>query len=181
MQKIEFGYSNDMDPSGSQEGLGIKPGLFLTDADYYGAIKFDGDQFVVVKVTEDEYNRYPQLLGKFMVIPAIADIYVDGSGIILLNQEQSEVAKQIEKILNEREFKDSITSATDIVKRFNGIYPADRTFDFLTDDRIYGDRILSTSILPDVFEMKQTALKRFHLSISQAAVNSYEHTYTRHS
>ena len=33
MKKIEFGFSNDANPAGSHEGIGIKPGLFLWVAD----------------------------------------------------------------------------------------------------------------------------------------------------
>ena len=68
MKQIEFGYSNDVDPKGSHEGMGIKPGLFLTEADYYGSVEFEGNYYIVAKVVSDEYNRFPQLLDKFIVI-----------------------------------------------------------------------------------------------------------------
>ena len=57
VQKKEFGYSNDIDPKGSLEVFGIKPGLLLTDALYYGAIEFDGNTYIVLKVVEDEFHK----------------------------------------------------------------------------------------------------------------------------
>ena len=32
---IRFGFSNDKNPSGSWEGIGIKQDMLLTDAEYY--------------------------------------------------------------------------------------------------------------------------------------------------
>ena len=99
MKKIEFGYANDYKPSGSWQGLGIKEGLLLADAEYYGVVNYGRDSFIVAKVIEDKYGRYPQLLGNFIVRPAIADMYPDGSGILFLDQEQSGIGEQIEKYL----------------------------------------------------------------------------------
>ena len=38
MKKIEFGFANEQNPRGSWEGIGIKPGLLLNEADYYGVV-----------------------------------------------------------------------------------------------------------------------------------------------
>ena len=75
MKKIEFGFANEQNPRGSWEGIGIKPGLLLNEADYYGVVNVNRDSYIVAKVTKDDNNRYPQLLDKFIVRQAIADIY----------------------------------------------------------------------------------------------------------
>lgn len=166
MQKMEFGYSNDENPKGSHEGIGLRPGLMLTEADYLGAVRMDGDQFVVVKVTEDEYNRYPELLGKFLVIPAIADLYPDGSGNIFLSQEGNEISEHLEMFLNRSAYKDSFTSVDDFVGAISGLYRADRSFSILTDSNYYGNNITATAILPEAFERKKNALDHCQGSFS---------------
>ena len=85
MKKIEFGFANDAEPKGSWQGIGIKDGLLLTDAVYYGAISFNGNNFIVAKVDNDEYNRFPSLLDKFIVRDAVVDVYADGSNTLFLN------------------------------------------------------------------------------------------------
>ena len=159
MQKLEFGYSNDIDPKGSHEGMGLKQGLFLTEADYYGALEINGEQFVVTKVTEDKYNRYPDKLGNFMVLPAIADMCKDGSGVLFVCQEGSDITKHIEKMLNESEYKDRFTSVRDIKSIYNGLNYASRSFDILTDERYCGNSIITTAITPEAFGKKNAAYK----------------------
>lgn len=41
----------------------------------------------MAKILEDEYGRYPGLVGNFIVRSALADMYPDGSGIMYLDQE----------------------------------------------------------------------------------------------
>lgn len=163
MQKIEFGFANEANPKGTWEGIGIKPNTLLTEADFYGTVKLERDSYIIAKVTEDKYNNYPQLVGKFLVRPAIADLYPDGSGIIFLDQEQSLEAYQLEDYLNSPQVKDKIFSIEDIIKLSNGVVPADKAFSMLTDQ----DRVVTTSITHEVFERKNNALKNCHLSFSE--------------
>ena len=163
MQKIEFGFANEQNPKGTWEGIGIKQGLLLTDADFYGTVKVESNSYVVAKVTKDEYDRYPELLDKFLVRPALADLYPDGSGIILLDQEQSLEAYQLEEYLNSPQVKDRISSIEDVISLSNGVVPADKAFKFLTDQ----DRVVTTSITHDAFVMKNEAIKNCHLSFSE--------------
>lgn len=177
MKKIEFGHSNDYDPKGSWEGIGIKPGLLLTDADYYGAIKYEDNSYIVAKVTEDEYERYPELLGKFIVRPAIADMYSDGSGIIFLDQEETIVSKELEDRINEPITRDRITSINDVRNFCSGTYMADMSFKFLT----LGDKFITTSITHEAFERKNSALKSCRSSFSelQEQILNLENNYRR--
>lgn len=163
MKKIEFGFENSTNPKGTWEGIGIKPNLLLINAEYYGAIKYEKNSFIVAKVIEDQYGRYPHLLNNFIVRPAIADLYVDGSGIIYLDQEQSLESEQIEKHLNSEQVKDKIKDSKDIFTYCNDVYPADMSFTFLT----LGDTVITTSIQHDVFEEKNNALKSCRSSFSQ--------------
>lgn len=163
MKKIEFGYSNDYNPKGSWEGIGIKPGLLLTDAEYYGAIKYDGNSYIVAKVIEDEYGKFPHMLGNFIVRPAIADLYADGSGVIFLDQEESILSQQLETSLNEPQNKNIITGINDIINNYNGIHFADKSFQFLTME----DSFITTSITHEAFERKNDLLKNCRSSISE--------------
>lgn len=165
MKKIEFGYANDYKPGGSWQGLGIKEGLLLADAEYYGVVNYGRDSFIVAKVIEDKYGRYPQLLGNFIVRPAIADMYPDGSGILFLDQEQSSIGEQIEKYLNIA--KSHINSYEDILKSCDFVQRGNRFFDLITDS----DRIVATSIRHDVFEEKNNALKNCHATFSNSLIS----------
>lgn len=164
MKKIEFGFSNDYDPKGSWEGIGIKPGLLLTDAEYYGAIKYEDNSYIVAKVVEDEYGRFPHLLGNFIVRPAIADMYVDGSGTIFLDQEETMVTKQLESRLNSSQVKDRINDIDDVLNNCYGVHMADKSFRMITMD---SDTVITTSITHEAFEMKNTYLKGCRASFSK--------------
>lgn len=164
MKKVEFGFSNDYDPKGSWEGIGIKPGLLLTDAEYYGAVKYDDNSYIVAKITEDEYGRFPHLLGNFIVRPAVADMYVDGSGTIFLDQEETMVTRQLEERLNSSHVKDGIKNIDDVLSNCYGVHMADKSFKILTMD---SDTVLTTSITHEAFERKNTCLKDCRKSFSE--------------
>lgn len=163
MKKIEFGFSNDYDSKGSWEGIGIKPGLLLTDAEYYGTVKYEDNSYIVAKVTEDEYGRFPHLVGNFIVRPAIADMYVDGSGTVFLDQEENIVTRQLEECLNSSQVRDRIKDIDDVLNNCYGVHIADKSFRVLTMD---SDTVLTTSITHEAFERKNTALKSCRKSFS---------------
>lgn len=163
MKKIEFGFSNDFDPKGSFEGIGIKPGVLLTDADYYGSMEFDGNYYIVAKVVEDEFNNYPQLLGKYIVRQALCDLFADGSSILMLNQEETPITRKFEERLNSPEFMGDISNIRDIINILYGVHMSSRAF-LLCE---LGEKILSTSIRPDAFERKNNAINSCHDSISE--------------
>ena len=163
MKRIDFGFSNDFDPKGSWEGIGIKPGLLLTNAEYYGAIKYETNSYIVAKVGKDEYGRFPHLVDKFIVRPAIADLYVDGSGIIFLDQEESIISSQLESRLNEPQIREKVSDINGVLNNCNGVHMADISFKFLT----LGDRIVTTSITHEAFERKNSALKNCRDTFSE--------------
>lgn len=177
MKKIDFGFSNDFDPKGSWEGIGIKPGLLLTTADYYGAIKYENNSYIVAKVGKDESDSFPQLVDRFIVRPAIADLYVDGSGIIFLDQEESIISRQLESRLNEPQISERVFDINSVVNNCNGVHIADMSFMFLT----LGDRIVATSITHEVFERKNSALKscRGTFSQTQEKLLDVDNNYSR--
>lgn len=160
MKKIEFGYANDQEPKGSWQGIGINEELPLMDAQYYGVVNYGKDSFLVAKVLEDEYGRYPELVSNFLVRPALADMFADGSGIMYLDQEQSKIGHEIETYLNR--VKEHIDSFDDVLKYCDFVQRGNRFFDLVTD----GDRVISTSIKHDVFESKNNALKNCHQTFS---------------
>lgn len=177
MKKIKFGYTNDSYPTGSHESMWINPDLPLCDADYYGAVKYENDSYIVAKVTDDKYGRYPHLLGNFIVRPAIADMYVDGSGNIFLDKEESEISKQMEQHLNNPEIRDRISDINDVKNYCRGTYMADKSFQFLA----LNDVVYTCSIRHEIFERKNEALKRCQNSFSQLQEKllSIENSYKR--
>lgn len=164
MKKIEFGFSNDANPTGSHAGMGIKPGLLLCDADYYGSIEFEGDYYIIAKVVEDKYNRFPQLLDNFIVRQALCDLFADGSAVLMLNQEESEITKMLENCLNNSQIKNKISTIEDIISLVPGLHRSSDAF--ILAELGYNGRIVSTSILPEAFERKNSAIKSCHRPIS---------------
>lgn len=169
MKKIEFGFSNDIKPNGSWEGIGIKNGLLLTEAEYYGCFNFGDDTYLLAKVVEDEYNRYPQLLNNFIVRPAIYDMYKDGSGCLMLNQEETVVSKKIETLLNNLQIKDKITNMQDVSKYCEGVQHAPICYK-LIEMGPEEMNINATSITPDAFNTKNEAIKGCHSTISEMQI-----------
>lgn len=176
MKKIDFGYSNDFDPKGSWEGMGIKKGLMLTNADYYGSIEFEGNYYIVAKVIEDKYNKYPQLLNQFIVRQALCDLYADGSAIIMLNQDETIVTKKLESYLNNQQIKDRITTIDDVIKLSNGVHKSSNAF--ILGELAPLGTVLSTSITPEAFERKNSAINSCHHSISYMQIE-LESSYTK--
>lgn len=176
MKKIEFGYSNDIDPKGSHEGMGIKPGLFLTEADYYGSIEFEGNYYIVAKVIEDQYNRYPQLLNQFIVRQALCDLYADGSAVIMLNQDENAVTRRLENYLNSPQLNKKINTIEDIINLSSSIHKSSNAF--ILGELSWSGKILSTSIIPEAFERKNSAINSCHHSISYMQTE-LENRYTR--
>lgn len=147
MDKIKFGFANEVNPPGSWQGIGITDDLLLLDADYYGEISYLDEDYIVAKVVEDEYDRFPELLNNFIVRPAVMRRYKDGSGILLLNQEENNQSKDLEALLNSEGVKEGITSIEDVKQLSFDIN--DASFD--TSDLIYNNELISTSIIPEAF------------------------------
>lgn len=167
MKKIKFGYATEDNPHGAWEGIGIKPGLLLNSAEYYGVVKYENNSYVIAKVIEDEYGRYPELVGNFIVRGAIADLYPDGSGTLFLDQEHTEVSSHLESHLNNPEVKKRINDINDVVNSCNDVVYGDRSFILLS----LFEEVLATSISHEVFEMKNDAIKNCHQSFSELAIS----------
>ena len=164
MKKIEFGYSNEFNPTGGFDGMGIKPGLLLTEADYYGSVGFEGNNYIVAKVVKDDYNRYPQLLDKFIVRQALCDLYADGSANLMLNQEETQITRMLEEHLNLPQIKDRITSIDDVKNLTNNLHNSSRAF--ILGELGLNGRISSVSITPEAFEIKNNAINSCRKTIS---------------
>ena len=160
-KRIEFGYANEMNPSGSWEGIGINQSLLLTDAEYYGSIQYGDESLIIAKVLKDEYGRFPELLDKFIVREALVDLYKDGSGILFLNQEKTLICKKLEELLNRKQIIEKITDINSI-KNICSAGGTTRAFDMIAMD----DTIVATSIKPLVFKDKKDAINRCRGSIS---------------
>ena len=159
---IRFGFSNDKNPSGSWEGIGIKQDMLLTDAEYYGIVRCGDENFMVAKVVEDEFNRFPELVNGFIVRRALAEFYPDGSSTLYLDQSTSHFTNKLEELLNSNKIKDNIQKSSDIVELIDGISSPNKIYSLLDLD----EELSSTSILHEEFDAKADRLRRAHDSIA---------------
>ena len=162
MKKIYFGHTNEKNPTGSWDKIGIDPNTPIMEGEYICTVKYENDSYLIAKADN-----------KIIVRPALADMYPDGSGNIFLNQQPSLISQFLEKHLNNNYIK--IKTINDILAICNNTYPADRIFTFLTME----DDIITTSITPEEFELKNTAIKNCHLSFSDLQEQINEYNYTR--
>lgn len=169
MKKIQFGYNNYPGGISRWEGMGISPSLFLTEAEYYGVVKYENDSYIVAKVTKDEYGRFPHLVGKFIVRPAIAKMFPDRSGFILLDQEESQISKLYEAILNEAQTRENISDINEVLKKCYGAQKAASNFDEIVLAHTIDDRFYATSIPHTVFEEQKQTLKSYEDLFSQTS------------
>lgn len=160
-KKISFGFSNDKNPSGSWEGIGIKQDMLLTDAEYYGIVRCGDENFVVAKVVEDEYGRYPELVNEFIVRRALAEFYPDGSSTLFLDQNKSHFTNKLEELLNSSKIKENIKDSSDIVRLIDGISNPNKIYGLLGSEQ----EITSTSITHEAFDTKADRLRRVRGSI----------------
>ena len=167
MIKIEFGHANEINPKGAWEGIHISPDLPLLSADYYGAMQLGEDSYIVAKVVDDDGNRYPELLNNFIVRRALADMYVDGSGWLFLDQEKSHECNQIERFLNSDRIKQRINNSEDVINLCSeiGAHRANNSFRALELDH-EKEPLISTSIRHEEFEKKKNALSHCRHSMS---------------
>lgn len=94
---IEFGYANEKNPSGSWEGITFGDENGIAQADFLGIVESNGNLYVITKVAE-AMNQ--EVEGTFFVVDATVKTYDDGSGIVFVDQTQSDVAKKVQEGLN---------------------------------------------------------------------------------
>ncbi len=160
MKKIEFGYSNDQVPHGSWEGIGIREGVFITDGEYLGSFECDTNHYIVSNV------EIPKVGNRLIVRQALCDLYADGSVQLYLNQDENHISRDIEEYINRNGVKENIKSVEDVIKLSNGLHPSYKSFMLLETD----NTIIATSILPDVFNEKNDAIKYNQRSISDLSI-----------
>ena len=165
MKRIYFGYNNSESKSGayvpsSWEGIFINPNLQLHDATFFGFIDYDNRNYLVAKVTDDRYNRYPELLGKFIVREALCDLLSSGACELFLDQKENIMTVQLQNCINEN--RDKITDIDDVIKYTNRAIPASNAFKLAE----MSNEIYATSILTEEFNKKREALKRCCSSMS---------------
>ena len=176
MKKIEFGFATEDNPRGSWEGMGIKPGLLLSEAEYIGTVGYQDDHLVIFKVVKDDHGRFPQLLGKYVVSDALYDTYADGSGILFLDMEQSKAAENLQQYLNTPSVSSKIQDIDDVIKNSYGVRQPNRAYKLLDLD----ETIVATSINHEAFTAKNEAVKNCRMSLSEMQMQlSNNNNYTR--
>lgn len=176
MKKINFGYNNMDNHSLYCEKPIIKEDVFLTEADYYGSIEFDGNYYIVAKVMSLKINNCPQLLGNFIVRQALCDVYANGDSVIILNQDETIVTRQLETYLNSSQIKQNISTIDDVINLTNGAKRSSKAF--AVAEYFANDTIFTISKLPEVFEMKNNAINSCQKSISEIQTE-LSNNYTR--
>lgn len=176
MKKISFGYNNLGIDSLYWEKPIIKEDVFLTEADYYGSIEFDGNYYIVAKVTSLKINNCPQLLGNFIVRQALCDVYANGDSVILLNQDETIVTKQLENHLNSSQIKQNISTIDDVINLTNGAKRSSMAF--RAAEYFNSEMLFALSKLPEVFEMKNSAINSCKRPISEMQIE-LQNSYTR--
>lgn len=155
MKKIEFGFDDTYNPTGSWKGIGIGDGTFLTDATYIGSLRYEDNNYIVAKVEK--------MANKFIVRDAIVDIFADASTILYLDQVQSELARQIEDRINDPYLVDKITDIDSILENLNNLHKTNAAFKLAES----ANSLLATTILHEVFKRKKEAITSCHSPISE--------------
>ncbi|MFI3260376.1 MAG: hypothetical protein R3Y13_01510 [bacterium] len=158
--KIEFGHEEKENPVGAWEGIGIKNGLLLVEAEYLGAAYFNDTQFIAANVNKDDYNKYPELLGKIIIREALVDMFADGSTTLFLNQEETETTRFLQNIVNCPGIRGKINNMNDLVSFHEDIYCANKSFEYI----VYNNNVIATSIREDIFKKKNALLSKNHSS-----------------
>lgn len=175
MKKIYFNYTNELNPVGVFEEIGIIPGVLLTDAEYYGAIKFDGNSYVIARVGEDKYTQFSKLAGKFIVRDSFLDVYADGSTILYLDQEQSSIASKLEEYINYMNLETRIDNIDDIINLSDNLEKPNPFYKLLDEE----ESIVSISIIHEAFIEKREAMKKCKRSFSNVQLLLKRKTFNR--
>ena len=140
MKKINYGYDISDNPIGSFQGIGIKDKPEgAVSAEFIGIISVSDDDYLVGRTTE-AFGRNSEDIGKIVARRVMSQRFDDGSGILFIDMEESQITKAIEKVMEEKKVtEESLRNVTN--KKY--------------DNLIQGEEITATSIRPDVFDRKK--------------------------
>lgn len=171
MKKIEFGFDNNLNPTGSWQGIGIKPKVMLLEAEYIGSVSIEGNNYIIVKTVDKSRNYQENML---FVRKALVDLFPSGNGILYLNQNENEITNGLENLLNNPNIKDKISTVEDIIQVCSAANYSLPSFRIIESS----PEIIATSILPEVFEEKNNAINNCHKTFTQMQ-NGNTNSFTR--
>ena len=160
MKKIEFGFDNNLNPTGSWQGIGINPKVMLLDAEYIGSISIEGNNYIITKTINQTRNYQEKL---FLVRNALVDLFPSGSGILYFSQNENEITNDLENLLNNPNVKDKIITVEDVLRVCSAANYSMPSFRIIESS----PKIIATSILPEVFEEKNNAINNCHKTFTQ--------------
>ena len=160
MKKIEFGFDNNLNPTGSWQGIGINPKVMLLDAEYIGSISIEGNNYIITKTINQTRNYQENM---FLVRNALVDLFPSGSGILYLSQNENEITNGLENLLNNPNVKDKIITVEDVLRVCSSANYSMPSFRIIESS----PKIIATSILPEVFEEKNNAINNCHKTFTQ--------------
>lgn len=160
MKKIEFGFDNNLNPTGSWQGIGINPKVMLLDAEYIGSVSIEGNNYIITKTVNQTRNYQENM---FLVRNALVDLFPSGSGILYLSQNENEITNGLENLLNNPNVKDKIITVEDVLRVCSAANYSMPSFRIIESS----PKIIATSILPEVFEEKNNAINNCHKTFTQ--------------
>lgn len=160
MKEVHFGYENSLNPIGSFEGIGTGKGLHgPVVGEYIDVISLSGEEYLISKVEVKKDIQGSDY--QYDVRRALADIYPDGSGILFLDQEQSEMCLRVSAMLNSAQGKECLDKGL-TVREICEAHMAPFSFECVTR----ANTVLATSILHEIFDVKKRRIASCHRSFS---------------
>jgi len=150
---VDFGYDNSMKPFGSNEGIGLgTKAVGPVGGEFLDVVNYHDNFYLITRIT-DAFKGSEQYIGKIDVRRALVDLFPDGSGILYIDQNQSQDCRNLTIALNSPELNNALKKNARIrdILSTGGV-----PFSFSCVTR--GSRIIATAIKHEVFEKKNNLI-----------------------
>ena len=170
MKILHFGYDRSSHPYGTfeQEGLGLKENGKLVGPTYgelIDVINLYNENYIIYKVI-NAFNNDERYIGKYEVRRAIADLYANGTGVLYIDKKKDYNSEKLETIINYDDFQNRLANGEDFIKILD-VLPSDNyAFDGVLKMKDENECINVCTIDHDVFEYKNSLLKKCLSSMS---------------
>jgi len=159
MKEVGFGFSNDIRPSGSFEGIGLGTTSGPVKGEHLGFIELDGTNYIIARTT---MSFRDEGIGKIVVREALADLYPDGSAILFLNQYVSDRCLRLEEHFNSPKTIELLAKGIP-VKELSPGFRSSLAYECASR----GEHFSATAIKKEVFEQKKELLRKCTMSFSE--------------
>jgi hypothetical protein len=161
MKQVHFGFSNDLNPTGSFEGIGLgmtegSKNVGPVNGEFLEFMNINNEDYLVSKAAL-VFGNDARFKDKYIVRRAIADLYSDGSGLVFLDQYFSPECQRLEEMLNVQRYKELLERGR-LPHEICGGYKSSAAFDCLVKKDLEDVAFLATAIPHETFERKKTGL-----------------------